>query len=98
MLWRRLREGRGWVRCFPRSENPDLHPTDDDLSVGTPDLGHPCSCKAECEGRLSATLNHARAGAATFLLIAARGDGMHLLAHARLIDGQLQDEVDQVDR
>jgi protoporphyrin/coproporphyrin ferrochelatase len=27
--------------CFPRSENPDLHPTDEDLSVGTPDLGHP---------------------------------------------------------
>ena len=27
--------------CFPRYENPDLHPTDEDLSVGTPDLGHP---------------------------------------------------------
>ncbi len=25
----------------PRSENPDIHPTDEDLSVGTPDLGHP---------------------------------------------------------
>jgi hypothetical protein len=24
----------------PASENPDLHPTDEDLSVGTPDLGH----------------------------------------------------------
>jgi hypothetical protein len=26
---------------LPWSENPDLHPTDEDLSVGTPDLGHP---------------------------------------------------------
>jgi hypothetical protein len=26
---------------LPRSENPDLHPTDEDLSAGTLDLGHP---------------------------------------------------------
>jgi adenosylhomocysteine nucleosidase len=25
----------------PRSQNRDLHPTDEDLSVGAPDLGHP---------------------------------------------------------
>ena len=25
----------------PRSQKRDLHPTDEDLSVGTPDLGHP---------------------------------------------------------
>lgn len=25
----------------PRSQNRDLHPTDENLSVGTPDLGHP---------------------------------------------------------
>jgi 4-hydroxy-3-polyprenylbenzoate decarboxylase len=28
---------------YPRSENPDLHPTDEDQSAGTPDLGHPDS-------------------------------------------------------
>ena len=32
-----------WLPAYPRSENPDLHPTDEDLSVGTPDLGHPDS-------------------------------------------------------
>ena len=29
------------VSCYPRSENPDLHPTDMDPSAGTPDQGHP---------------------------------------------------------
>jgi hypothetical protein len=27
--------------CFPRPQKRDLHPPDQDLSVGTPDLGHP---------------------------------------------------------
>jgi hypothetical protein len=31
--------GRGL--CIPRSQNRDLHPTNQDLFVGTPDLGHP---------------------------------------------------------
>ena len=26
---------------IPRSQNRDLHPTDEDLSAGTPDLDHP---------------------------------------------------------
>ena len=45
--------GRGlWI---PRSQNRDLHPTDEDLSVGTPDLGHPAlplteSGPVECRG------------------------------------------------
>src|ERR1035437_9264139 len=31
-----------WGLWYPRSPNArDLHPTDEDLSVGTPDLGHP---------------------------------------------------------
>lgn len=29
------------IRKYPGSENPNLHPTDEDLSVGTPDPGHP---------------------------------------------------------
>jgi|SRR5579859_3390625 len=27
--------------CDPRFQNRDLHPTDEELPVGTPDLGHP---------------------------------------------------------
>jgi hypothetical protein len=30
----------GHGSSYPRSENPDLHPTDEDLSVGTPELEH----------------------------------------------------------
>jgi predicted dehydrogenase len=30
---------RTWSSCYPRSQNRDLHLTDKDLSVGTPDLG-----------------------------------------------------------
>jgi hypothetical protein len=30
--------------CFPRSQKRDLHPNDEDLSLGTPGLGHPLSC------------------------------------------------------
>ena len=26
---------------YPRFQDRDLHPTDEDLSVGAPDLGHP---------------------------------------------------------
>lgn len=28
--------------CFPMSQKRDIHPTDEDLSVGTPDMGRPC--------------------------------------------------------
>ncbi len=42
---RKVREGWGTQHPaemhFPSSENPDIHPTDKDQSVGTPDLGHP---------------------------------------------------------
>ena len=33
-------EPEGWGSCFSRSQKRDLHPTDEDLSAGTPDL-HP---------------------------------------------------------
>jgi hypothetical protein len=32
---------------FPRSQNRDLHPTDEDLPAGTPDLGHPAVGRGE---------------------------------------------------
>jgi glutamate racemase len=40
---------------FPRFENPDLHPTDQDLSAGTSDLGHPARAGVETEIRCFAT-------------------------------------------
>ena len=41
---------------YLRSENPDLHPTDEDLSAGTPELGHPNSV-----GRSDKTVQHSDA-------------------------------------
>jgi glutamate racemase len=37
-------EGAG----FPGFENPDLHPTDEDPSAGTPDPGHPEETEIRC--------------------------------------------------
>jgi|GEM_PF-4544217 hypothetical protein len=41
----------GTRRRTPRSENPDLHPTDEKLFVGTPDLGHPDAGATVRDGR-----------------------------------------------
>ena len=30
--------------CYPRSRKRNLHPTDEDLSVETPNLGYPAYC------------------------------------------------------
>jgi hypothetical protein len=35
------KEQKSELKKHPRSQKRDLHPTDEDLSVGTPDLGHP---------------------------------------------------------
>jgi hypothetical protein len=32
------------VRCFPTSQKRGIHPSDEDLSPGTPDMGHPFLC------------------------------------------------------
>jgi tyrosine decarboxylase/aspartate 1-decarboxylase len=51
-LDRRLRGDERFVAMassFPRPQKRDLRPTDDDLSVGTPDLGHPQDCPPELD-------------------------------------------------
>jgi hypothetical protein len=52
LFWGNSREGGadGWGSRFPWSENPDPHPMDEDLSMGSPDPGHPAFLLILCLG------------------------------------------------
>jgi hypothetical protein len=40
---------RGNGKWIPRSQKRDLHPSDENLSLGNPDLGHPADCRLRAE-------------------------------------------------
>ncbi len=44
----------------PRSQNRDLHPTDEDLSAGTPDLGHTAFWDGRARGLICCCPTHSR--------------------------------------